>query len=255
MKPIGNSSVFGIAPAVVLAAAAAFTSAAHAAQISVTGTHNVPQFGSAGPLGVGQAGQQSFSSGSGNDFVSGTVRFSNTAADGQQCLELTLTNFVFSASGIGDRQVSISVMQDFLIDGDVAGPATASHTMNGFVTFGSAGQLATGYTDSLHESVQLPRITFNPTQVLSSGAGQPIINRGQGVSSSVTVSGVYRMITTYVFTLNAAGSVVSVHFPDSIVDQACLVLVPLPTAAWAGLGGLMLGAGGGVVRRRRLQGV
>jgi hypothetical protein len=248
MKSFGCNPVF--TSAVIVAVVA---TCSHAAQISVSGVHNMPTFGSTGPLSVGQAGQQSFSSGSGNDFVSGTVRFSNTAAQGQQCLELTLTNFVFSASGIGDRQITISVTQDFLVDGDVAGPATASHTMNGFVTFGSAGQLATGYTDSLHESTQLPRITFNPNQVLSSGAGQPIINRGQGLTSSVAVSGVYRMVTTYVFTLNAAGSVVSVHFPDSIVDQACLVLVPLPSAATAGIGGLVLASIAVAVRRRPSQ--
>lgn len=252
MKSIGTNPVF--AGAVVLAVAA---TCSHAAQISVSGVHNVPTFGSTGPLGVGQAGQQTFSSGSGNDFVSGTVQFSNVCStNGQQCLELRLSNFVFSASGIGDRQVTISVVQDFVVDGAVAGgTATTSHAMNGFVSFGSAGQLASGYRDSIHESTQLPRISFNPNQVLSSGAGQPVISRGQGVTSQVGISGVYRMVATYVFTLNAAGSVVSVNLPDGVVDQAMLVLVPLPSAAWAGIGGLALAGIAGAVRRRRLQGV
>lgn len=239
-----------------LLAALVGTSVARAAQITVSGVHNVPTFGSAGPLGVGQAGQQTFSSGSGNDFVSGTVQFSNVCStNGQQCLELRLSNFVFSASGIGNRQVTLDIVQDFVVDGMVAGMATTSHAMNGFVSFGSAGQLATGYRDSIHESTQLPRIAFNPNQVLSSGAGQPVISRGQGLSSQVAVSGVYRMVATYVFTLNAAGSVVSVHLADGAVDQAMLVLVPLPSAAWAGLGGLALASIAGVVRRRRLSGV
>jgi len=211
----------------MVAALLAFAPSADAAQITITGVHNLPTTGSPGPLGVGQASQQSFSLGSGNDFVSGTVRFSNTASDTQQCLELTLTNFVFSASGTGNREISISVVQDFLLGGDVIGAGTASHQMNGFVNFGAAGQLATGYTDSTHESTQLPRVAFNPGSVLSSGPGTPIINRGQGDTTPITISGMYRMATTYVFTVNAAGSVVSVHFPDSIVDNACLVLVPV----------------------------
>ncbi len=214
------------------AALSSMVASTYGAEISMTGAHTLGLTGSVGPIGINGAGQQTFTVGSGNDSVTGTVRYSNTSDASQQCFELTLTNFVFSASGNTNKTITINVVQDFVVSGNASTiPATASHQMNGFVTFAQAGQLATGYADSTHESVALPRVAFNPGSVLSSGPATPIINRGNGVSTGVAISGTYRMVATYVFTLNAAGSVVSVHFPDSIVDNACLVLVPLEHVA------------------------
>ena len=225
----------------VAVASSSMVASTLAAQISMTGAHTLGQNGSVGPVAINGAGQQTFTVGSGNDSVTGTVRYSNTSDGVQQCFELTLTNFVFSASGSTNKTITINVVQDFVVSGNASTiPATASHQMNGFVTFAQAGQLATGYTDSTHESTALPRVAFNPNSVLSSGAGQPVINRGDGVSTDVAISGTYRMVATYVFTLNAAGSVVSVHFPDSIVDNACLVLVPLEHVAMGAGGALGL---------------
>lgn len=222
----------GVIFSLVAVAASSMIASAYGAQISMTGAHTLGTNGSAGPIGINSAGQQTFTVGSGNDSVTGTVRYSNTADSAQQCFELTLTNFVFTASGNTNKTITINVVQDFVVSGNASTiPATASHQMNGFVSFAQAGQLATGYVESTHESVALPRVEFNPNAVLSSGAGEPIISRGTGTSTNVSISGTYRMVATYVFTLNAAGSVVSVRFPDSIVDNACLVLVPVQHVA------------------------
>lgn len=197
--------------------------------VAISGTHNL-SMGNANALGINQSGHEAFSVGSGNDAVSGMVRVSNTIVNGQQSFELSLMNFSFSATGNTNRTISIDVVQEFTVGGNV-GSVSTGRQMNGFVSFGQAGQLATGYADAVHESAQLPRVAFNPGSALSAAGGSPVITRSVGNSTNVAVAGTYRMVTTYVFTLNAANGLVSINFPDAITDNATLVLVPLEHVA------------------------
>lgn len=237
-----------------LAALILAAGSASAATINVTGAYNL-NAGSAAAIGVNAAGQHSFSQGSGSDFVSGVVRFSNTSeGNGSQVFELTLTSFTFSSAAQGPVTLAIRIVQDFVIDG-VALSATGSHQVNGNANFSAAGQIVTASITSTHEATELPTLQVNPGAVgIGSGPITTVIARGQGPTTPVAVSGgIYTIDTTYTFTLNAFGNgPVSVVLPDSGVDNATLLLVPLPPAAWAGLGGLAFVGGGAAIRRRRL---
>jgi hypothetical protein len=237
-----------------LAALILAAGSATAATINVSGAYNLSA-GNANPIGINAASQHTFSQGSGNDFVSGVVRFSNTSeGNGNQFFELTLTNFTFSSASQSPVTISIRIVQDFIIDG-IALSATGSHQLNGNVNFNAAGQIASGTVISRHEATDLPSLSFNPGNApIGSGPITTPIARGQGPTTDVPVTGgIYTIDTTYTFTLNAQGSgPVSIVLPDSGVDNATLLLVPLPPAAWAGLGGLAFVGGGAALRRRRL---
>ncbi len=207
--------------------------------VAISGTHNLSTMGNASALGLNQSGYEAFGVGSGNDFVSGMVRVSNSIVNGQQSFELSLMNFSFSAAGNTNKTISINVAQDFTVGGNI-GAVSTGRQMNGFVSFAQAGQLATGYSDASHESAQLPRVAFNPGSALSTASGNPAISRSVGNTTNVAVAGTYRMVTTYVFTLNAANGVVSINFPDAITDSATLVLVPLEHVAMGAGGALGL---------------
>jgi hypothetical protein len=93
---------------------------------------------------------------------------------------------------------------------------------------------------------------FNAGGALSGGAGTSGINRGTASVPVAVGAGVWRIATTYTFTVNAAGGTVSIFLPDSGVDNTLVALVPLPPAAFAGLGGLALVGVGAAIRRRNL---
>ena len=70
------------------------------------------------------------------------------------------------------------------------------------------------------------------------------------MTTSVTIIGnVYTTVSTYVFTFSGGTGTGSIILPDSGVDNTTLLLVPLPPAAYAGIGGLAL-AGFAAQRRR-----
>ncbi|MFN6040369.1 MAG: hypothetical protein ACK46V_00560, partial [Phycisphaerae bacterium] len=100
-----------------LAALILAAGSASAATINVSGAYNL-NAGNAAAIGINQASQHTFGQGSGNDFVSGVVRFSNTSeGNGNQFFELTLTNFTFSSAAQGPVTIAIRIVQDFVIDG------------------------------------------------------------------------------------------------------------------------------------------
>jgi hypothetical protein len=235
---------------IALGLAALLGGSAMAAQVTVAGTHNIATTGTTGPLGVDRVTGMSFMSGSGNDFVRGTVNASNifVASEGKQYLQLTLTSFEWRSTSNSDVMLTVNLVQDYTVAGTVAS-ATGSHQLNGNVNFSAANQLARVSADSMHEGTRLPVITYDRT---SAGAGTQTINVGQGQTTPVTVSGVYRIMTTYTFTINARSGVVSIILPDSGVDDATICLVPLPTSAYAGLS-CLAGVGLMAWQRRRRQ--
>ncbi len=234
--------------ALVLAAGAA-----QAATVQVNG--GGLQGPGVGPAAIGTGGQFSFSGSGQNNSWNGIARWSNTADQNQQCLELTLTGFTFTGTGQSNETITIALVQDYVLDpGAIDG--TASHQLNGSVNFSSAGQLATGTVVSTHNAGGAPTVInngFNPGNALSSGAGVSNLQRGTA-SVPVQIAGnIWRIATTYTFTVNAAGGTVSINLPDSGVDNTCLALVPLPPAAFAGMGGLALVGVGSALRRRKLS--
>ncbi len=234
--------------ALVLAAGAA-----QAATVQVNG--GSLQGPGVGPVGTNSNGQFSFSGSAQNNSWSGIARWSSTSDLNQQCLSLTLTAFTFTGTGQSNETITIALVQDYALDPGATG-GTASNQINGDVTFSSAGQLATGTVVSTHNAGGAPSVVnngFNPGNMLSSGPGVSSIQRG-APSEPVQIAGnIWRIATTYTFTVNAAGGTVSIHLPDSGVDSTCLALVPLPPAAFAGMGGLALVGASSVLRRLKLN--
>jgi hypothetical protein len=236
-------------------AASAIAASSYAASINVTGRHTVSQADTVGVLANGAWGFADFSSGTGNNRVSGRVEYANGVFNGVQRMGLTLTQFSFVGDGATTQTVTINLVQDFALADGASGTAFAAQTVQGRVNFGRAGQLAQGSFQSAHEGVNLPLVGFNPNAVLSGGAASSSISRSSGNQQGISVVGnVYRIAVQYTFTINAAGGIVSVELPQSLGDVATLVLVPLPPAGWAGLAGLGL-VGYASYRRKKLAAV
>jgi hypothetical protein len=230
--------------------------AASAGQVNVSGDLSVSRNGNFGVLGFlpGQgADSWSFNASGSGASINGLIQVTNTydAVSNQQLITLVLTQMTFSSVSFqGTRTVTVDITQDYAVAGPVSF-ANASHQMNGFNTFSGAGQVATARSDSTHEGTALPTLTRTTNSV---GAGNDPFNIGDGAPRTpISVSGVYSIAARYVFTITNNGGSVSINLPDSGVDNATIVLVPLPPAAFAGLGGLALVGVGATIRRRRLS--
>jgi hypothetical protein len=240
---------YGIVGAVV---ASALTASSMAASVNVTGSHSSSLADLSGVLGANTSGFVTFSSGSGNNRVSGRVEYANNLIGNTQRFGLALTQFSFVGNGSTTQSVTVDLVQDFRIAGSNVGTAQAGIAVQGNVVFNRAGQLVQGTIQSTHENINLPLIGFNPNGVLSSNAATSLLSRGTGNPQGVQVIGdIYRIAVQYRFTINAGGGIVSVELPQSLGDVATLVLVPLPPAGWAGLAGLAL-VGYGSWRRKKL---
>lgn len=227
------------------AALALFVAAtsSHAALITLGGDF-AGTFGNGNLIALNSAGQRTFSQNLGDASVSGTVRFSNTFFDGVQQIELTLTSFTYTSSSTQSRTLSVRIVQDYLLHGDMVS-GTASHQVNGNATFSAAGQILTGSIASQHESTALPTLLVNPNGAGAGSAGQSNIARSQGPATPLSVSGpLYTIDTTYTFVINAFGGQTSINLPDSGVDNATLIPTPA-SAALLGMAGLL------AARRRR----
>lgn len=201
-------------------------------------------FGNGNLIALNSAGQRTFSQSLGDASVSGTVRFSNTFFDGVQSVELTLTNFTYSSTSNSPRTLSVRIVQDYLLHGNMVS-GTASHQANGNINYSAVGQVVTASIASQHESTALPTLFVNPNGAGAGFAGVVAIARGQGPVTPLSVSGpLYTIDTTYTFVLSPFGSSVSVVLPDSGVDTATLVPTPA-SAALLVVGGLF------AARRRR----
>ncbi len=225
--------------------------AAQAASVSVNGAI-VTNAGANNVANIGSAGSVNFSGSGQNSTVNGIVAWSNPSGN---TFELRLTGFTFTGTGSTNQTITISIVQDYALDaGAIAG--TASHQFNGTVDFSSAGQLAQGSVVSTHTAGGAPTVinnAFNSGGGLSGGAGSSPINRGTASVPVAVAAGIWRIATTYTFTVNAAGGVVTINLPDSGVDNTLVALVPLPPAAFAGMGGLALIGVGSALRRRKLN--
>ncbi len=232
----------------ILALAAA-AGLANAAQITVTGVHNTGPMGSTGPLAIGGSGAMDFASGSGNNFVFGTVEFTNNISSTTQSLTLRLTNFTFSSDAAGPVTVSVNLIQDFAVSGDALLTARASHQFQGQTSFSSQAQSGRVTKVSTHESTALPDLDTG----VKTGLGTQNFDASHGQFVQVGTDLIYRMNTTYTFLLNGAGQgQAQIIIANTAIDNANLVLVPLPPAAFAGIGGLAAVGIAGRIRRRKM---
>lgn len=233
----------------------ALAGAAQAAQVTVGGALAVGPVGSVGPVGLNATSTQSgFDASAGGVTIDGLLTpdavagANNNVTGNVQFLGLTLTNFKLTFTGQGSRTVTVRITQDYVLEpGSVN--ATGSNTINGSVDFSGTGQSISITAQSVHNATNIP---VNNVAVNASGAGNQLFNGGTASVPVGLTGNIYRIDTLYTFTINSNGGTVTINLPDSAVDNAVLAVVPLPTAAWAGLGGLALAGAGVAVRRRRL---
>jgi hypothetical protein len=161
-----------------------------------------------------------------------------------------LTNFTFSSDAAGPVTVNVNLIQDFVVSGDALLTARASHQFQGQTAFVSEAQSARVSKVSTHESTALPNLDTG----LKSGIGTTNFDASHGQFITVGTDLVYRINTTYTFLLNAAGSAsAQVIVANTAIDNANLILVPLPPAAFAGIGGLAAVGIAGRIRRRKMN--
>jgi hypothetical protein len=219
-----------------LVALAAAAGSAQAATVNVTGSLSTSA-GTANVLAMGATTGANFSASNATSSVSGIIAASSVLVDGQLTLELRITGFNYTSSG--DGSITVTIAQDYDC-GNPVGPATASHQFNGNTTGTRNGSVSLAST---HESTALPNVAANFT-------GTQNISAGQGATTIVPIAGnIYSIVATYVFTFSGGQGTGSIILPDSGHDDTLIVLVPLPPAAYAGMGGLAL-AGFAAFRRR-----
>ncbi len=220
-----------------LIALAAAAGSAQAASVNVTGGLSTNANSGVTVLAMGGTTGTNFSASNATSSVSGIIAASSVLINGNLTLELRLTGFTYTSTG--DGTITVVVSQDYDC-GSPSGPATASHQFNGNTTGSRNGSVS---LSSTHESTLLPNISTNFT-------GTQAISAGQGATTSVPVIGnIYSIVATYVFTFSGGQGTGSIILPDSGHDDTLIVLVPLPPAAYAGMGGLAL-AGFAAFRRR-----
>ncbi|MFO0831143.1 MAG: hypothetical protein U0637_04770 [Phycisphaerales bacterium] len=220
-----------------LVALAAAAGTAQAATVNVTGSLATNANSGVSVLSMGGTTGTTFSASNANASVTGIIAASSVLINGQLTLELRLTGFNYTSSG--DGSITVTVSQDYDC-GSPSGPATASHQFNGNTTGTRNGSVSLA---SNHESTALPNISTNFT-------GTQTISAGQGATTIVPITGnIYSIVATYVFTFSGGQGSGSIILPDSGHDDTLIVLVPLPPAAYAGMGGLAL-AGFAAFRRR-----
>jgi hypothetical protein len=219
-------------------ALAAAAGTASAASVNVAG--GASGSGSNTPvLGLNSITALPFTASGAGVTVNGLVQGGNSVVGDTQLFTLVLTNFNFTSTNQGTTTITVTVSQDYDI-GAPGSSATGSHQYNGNTTGTRSGSISVAST---HESTALPVIGEN-------FSGTQNIGAQQGATIGVPIAGsVYSIVATYTFTINGGAGSGSIILPDSGVDNATLVLVPLPPAAYAGMGGLAL-AGFAAFRRR-----
>ena len=227
-----------------LIALAGLTASANAAQVNVSGGIVMPNTGTTGPLAANTNTGLVFSASGSGATVTGFVQATSTVVGDVQVLTLVLTNFDYTSSASGSVTIDVNLIQDYSISAP-GSFATGSHQLNGNTTGTRNGNIV---VTSMHESISLPVLN-----IAFFGAQNPI-GAQQGQTTTVSpIDTIYTINTTYRFTIDGGTGSGSIILPDSGVDNATLVLVPLPSAAWAGMGGLALvGIGAGIRRRKHM---
>jgi hypothetical protein len=237
-----------------LAIASVAASTSFAAQVSITGAAT-KTIGTADVAALNSDFKQTISSTFSGGGFTADVRIVNCLANGQQCFTVQVESMRFDKYTSGSKTITLEIIQDFAVVAASTGQGTATQTFNATANVPRSGQTASFSSDAYHEGTQLPRFTG---QNASSGGGWTPIDCGTTNPVTVYQSGTYRIRALYTFTLNSSnGNWMALEIlpgqHDNVSTTGCLVLVPLPPAAWAGLSGLAMLIGYRTIRRRQLQ--
>jgi hypothetical protein len=242
---------------------------AQAATISVTGDVHLNPTGSVGPLGIGQVATQQLHADDGQDWAVGTLEVANRLVGGQQQLSVRFLDLrVGTVNTNTTRNITIAIDQDFVLSSErLANRAEAKQTFNATSNMIREGQRWSAQAQAFHEGVEIPRLSFaTPVSSNANGwaRGWRDVDLGTTNPQHIDTSGVYRIRTVYTFTLqsNPACDWMAIEFnPDNpyhdgldrLGSSAHLAIVPLPPAAWAGIGGLGVVGIAARIRRRKLE--
>ncbi len=237
-----------------LALAGVVASTSLAAQITVTGAISAST-GNTTPAAINSNFTQHISGSASGTSFQADIRIINTIANGTQCFTVEIASMRFDKYTSGSKQITLEIIQDFTVDAAAMSPATATQTFNTTANVPRSGQTTSFIADVYHEGTQLPRFQG---QNGSSGSGWTPIDCGTSTSVSLLQAGNYRIRALYTFTLNSSNSnwmalevIPGQH--DDVSTTGCLTLVPLPPAAWAGIGGLGVVGGLSYMRNRKLK--
>lgn len=237
-----------------LAVAGVLASTSMAAQITVTGAISASTGNTTAAAINSDFTQHISGSASGTSFQA-DIRIINCVANGTQCFTVEIASMRFDKYTSGSKQITLEIIQDFTVQTGYLPNGTATQTFNATANVPRSGQTTSFVADAFHEGTQLPRFQG---QNGSSGSGWTPIDCGTSTPVSLLQAGNYRIRALYTFTLNSSNSnwmalEVLPGQNDDVSTTGCLTLVPLPPAAWAGIGGLGLAGGVSYVRHRKLK--
>ncbi len=225
-----------------------------AAQITVTGAINAST-GNVTAAAINSDFTQHISGSATGTSFQADIRIINCVANGTQCFTVEVASMRFDKAISGSKQITLEIIQDFTVDAAALSPTTATQTFNATANVPRTGQITSFIADAFHEGTQLPRFQG---QNGTSGGGWTPIDCGTSTPVSLMQAGTYRVRALYTFTLNSSNSnwmalEVIPGQNDNVSTTGCLTLVPLPPAAWAGLGGLGVVGGLSYIRHRKLK--
>ena len=239
---------------VLLAGLTAAATSAHAARVSITGHVNHAGTGSVGPLSAGSSVNTAFNASGPNTTVSGVLRArSFTDADGQFMMSLAWDDVNVVTCHPTTVNFTVTISQDFAVPTGFNKVNFNSFAANTDLIAQGGGQNATVTRTRSDYGTMLP---VSVTNVLTNRpTGSYLLDNNAAfanTSAAANVGSFYRVQMTVAFSLASCGNLLRVEDQQGIEDVTGLVVVPLPTAAWAGIGGLAM-VGGARIRRNRMN--
>lgn len=227
---------------------------AHAARVTISGHVNHSGTGSTGPLASGGVSNTNFSASGVNTSVSGVLRAKSfTDVDGQFMMSLAWDDVNVVTCHPTAVNFTVNITQDFVVPSGFNKVSFNSFTAATDLIAQGGGQSATVTRTRSDGGVMLPVAVNNALYYRPSGTY--VLDDDSAfanTSSAGNVGNIYRVTMAVAFTLSSCGNVMRIQDCEGIEDVTGLVMVPLPTAAWAGLGGLAM-VGAVRVRRNRMH--
>ncbi|GEM_PF-1343908 len=253
-----NVTVVGV---ILVGLIAGFPSNANAALVSVTGATNLAQTGNGmvltpGSNGVFASTFTPFTVSTPDLTVSGTVRARSTVRDSgsgllEQTMDLSWQELRVTTSALTEINFSVNLSQAFEVGAPFLGQTASFNSFSSYtnVTFGASNQLAS-WQRTRSDGGAVSDVTIARTRT-STGSQSVLFDGLSGFGSSqAAIGAIYTMTMSINFVLSPQGKLLTFTDTGGPTDVT-LVMVPLPGAAWAGMGGLALV--GAVVARRRLR--
>jgi hypothetical protein len=238
----------------LLAALTLAAGSAQAARVTISGHVNHAGTGSVGPLAAGAISNTNFSASGQNTSVSGVLRAKSfTDVDGRFMMSLAWDDVNVVTCHPTAINFTVNITQDFAVPAGFNKADFNSFTARtDFIAQGN-NQSATITRTRSDNGVMLPVAVSNAMYYRP--VGTYLIDDDAAFANTAnasTIAGIYRVNMAIAFTLSSCGDILRIQDCDGIEDVTGLVMVPLPTAAWAGMGGLAM-VGLARVRRNRMH--